>query len=102
MRRIFAWLPCLTALAVLVVGAPAAALPAGVPYTATVDGIAAGTLFFAVEGQIPGGACRYDVAWDYGASIFAEQCTLDEALSLGHFSCPRNALGPLPSIVVLA
>jgi hypothetical protein len=100
MSRFFAWLPCLAA---LVVAGRAEALSAGVPYAATVDGSPVGTLRFQLEAQIPGGACRYDAAWDFGEGIiFGEQCILDEALSVGHFSCPRNALGPIPSIVVLA
>ncbi len=92
----------LSLLASLLAAARADALPAGVPYDASLDGSPVGTLRFQLEAEVPGGACRYDVAWDAGYGVFAEQCTLDEATWLGHGSCPENAQGPLTSLVVLA
>jgi hypothetical protein len=94
-------LSSLAGLAALLLAMPVRALPTWAAYSASLGGAPVGTLYFDLDEQVPGG-CRYMGAWEFGDGIPGEQCAIDESTSAGHRSCLRNALRPVPSLVLLA
>ena len=88
-------------LAVLGLGVPAWALPAGVVYDVTLGGSNAGTMYFVLDSETPEQACRYSVAWTAPRGVLTSQCDLDESLVVGREICGENARGGLTSMVQL-
>ena len=96
------------ALALSVPGA-ARPLPTGVAFDVFLDdgpsqsAMGAVRFFPGVGGPVPGGACRYTMEWSSGFDDGpVAVCKVDEATWHGHQSCPDNAAGLIPSIVVRA
>ncbi len=64
--------------------------------------IPTGTMSFFFDFDIPGAACQYVAEWDNNAfAPLSGECFLDEAKTLGNFSCVANSLIPIPSVLTL-
>ena len=64
--------------------------------------ISAGTMSFFFDLDVPGAACQYAAEWDNNAfAPLSGECFLDEAKSLGAFSCPANSTTPVASVLTL-
>jgi hypothetical protein len=64
--------------------------------------IPTGTMSFFFDFDIPGAACQYVAEWDNNAfAPLSGECFLDEAKTLGNFSCVANSLIPVPSVLTL-
>ncbi len=93
--------------ATLAMSSNALALDTTVPYWVFVSrGIAevpVGLLTFAFFGDMPLQACQYVAEWDDAVTMLplSGEIVVDEAKTIGNFSCMENSLLPVPSFLTL-
>ncbi|APR88157.1 hypothetical protein A7982_13506 [Minicystis rosea] len=101
MKKIVLSLLCAAAMSV---SASASALPSQAVFNAFINAgatdIPVGQLFFSLDADIPGQACRYYYEWDSAAvlPLSADGYVL-EAKVQGHASCVSNAVTPFATVV---
>jgi hypothetical protein len=93
--------------ATMAISSSAMALNTGIPFyhaflTRGPIPISVGTMSFFFDFDIPNNACQYVAEWDDNAfAPLSGECFLDEAKTLGNFSCLANSTMSVPSILTL-
>jgi hypothetical protein len=93
--------------ATLAMSSNAMALDTTVPYFAFLSRglqqVPVGLLTFAFFGDVPLQACQYVAEWDDAVTLLplSGEIVVDEAKTIGNFSCLENSLLPSPSFLTL-